>query len=351
MKQALLGLLVGLAVGAGGFYLLSPPDTGLPGEDLEAYVAIDDAEPDKPADTRAELEEIDADIDDHTCEETLAMVRQAHADAIRRYSENEELVEHLSDMVDRTALDRPLRFPEFLDDEYQPEGVQAAVDTLMEECPSIFSQDTTVDCSEYPCFIETPFEHTVQNYDFRSECPVITDLLGVGATTFQIPVGDEHRLIYAPLGEGIGLNGFLSENEARHRVRFRLRGEERRRELAHEHFEEPCLVEGDALACRRLAAAYRGHPDEHLFYLQAGCDADDSNACRLFGYHSCVTHGRCTPEAEAAARRALALDPGNASAQGTLAPLVCQGGNAAEANTLYQQACAGGHDASCNRSC
>ena len=352
MAKLLLSFLAGITLGALGLNLLQG-DSDLPqSAPFEAHIMGDEEENEESSKTQTPLSGSHfSDIDEKTCEEALHMVRQAHADAIRRFSENEDLVDHLTEMLDRTALDRPLRFPEFLDDRFQPEGVLAAMDELMDECPELFPADqTVVDCSEYPCFIEAPFEGRVQGFDFAATCSTIHERLGAGATTLQISAGEQSRLIYAPFGEGIGLNGFLRENDARHRVRMRMRGQERRQELAQDTHEEACLVEGDANACRRLANAFQATPEKHLFYLQAGCDTHDAEACRLFAYHSCFTHGRCDAEAEARARQALTIDPSNGAAHYALAIILCQQ-HRSTANSHFQQACANGYDDACGRSC
>ncbi|RVU42580.1 hypothetical protein EA187_15440 [Lujinxingia sediminis] len=291
------------------------------------------------------------------CRATLATVRASHEEALQTFKEHEELTEYLGGLIEEMSPDRPIAFPEELDVAYQPETFKASVEALKRECPDVFGERANADCSEYPCMVELPFkkegeENEPQRLDLKALCPALATYFPSSMTQqFSTQVGDEAWVQYMPQGTGIGLEERLAGQEMRLMQRARKRWNEKRRRLSHEVYEDACVREQDAEACKHLAGAYGIEDAERDVYLQMGCDNGDSGACYAYSNDRCQGRGRCDAEAEYFARRALELTPESEYRHENLGIVLCGRGAEDEARRSFEQACALGLERACGRRC
>ena len=364
MKYALF-FAIGLALGVGATLALASPDKS-DLEDFDAYASIEEAEdgvddsagePEEQADGEEEaLAEAARDADERSCRETLAMVQDAHQEAIEKYSNNEEMVEHLSDLVERSGAassgGTPMEFPEQLDDRFRPEAFNETIDDLVEECPDLFPEETTTNCDEYPCLVEFPSEHQARGLDVSGLCPEFLEQFGetpLYSSGFSFE-GDNFVQL-TPNGTGVGLREHLDEYSGNMQQRRIHRGQTRRREMATERYEEACMYEGDGQACHHIARALWDEFEERAVYLTLACEAGEAAACHSFATDHCIDRGQCDGESEQMGRMAVELDSENGRYHRTLATVVCQRGQQRQANGLWESACQLGDTISCDQRC
>lgn len=290
------------------------------------------------------------------CRATLAAVQTSHEEALQTFKEHEDLTEYLGGLIEEMSPDRPTAFPEELDAVFQPEGFRAAVEALKQECPEVFGEEAKADCSEYPCMIEFPYageeQGKPQRIDLQTHCPALkTYFPGHMTQQFTTQVGDETWIQFMPHGTGIGLEERLAGQEMRLAQRARKRWEGKRRSLTHEIYEDDCVREQDAEACKHLAYAYGIEDAERDVYTQMGCDAGDSRACYAYSNDRCEGRGRCDAEAEHFARRAIGMAPESGFNHQNLGIVLCGRGLASEAQKSFEQACALGVERACGRRC
>lgn len=353
LKSPAITFLGGLICGALLIYIIPPnsTDATAPEENLSlnppssADIAI---ESDQKVPDTCQLDLIE-------CQQTIVEVRDAHEDAIKRYSENEELVEYLSDIVARTSPDLPMEFPEQLDDQFKPERFEEAVARLKEECPQVFTQDSRADCSEYPCIIEFPSQEKLQpgqQFPLPELCPKLQEYLpSTLGQQFVSQEGDETWIQYMPYGSGVGLNDHLRDQQLRLMERGRKRWTEKRQEVAIRAYEEACLNEQDRDACFHLINAFDNMPDQREVYAQIGCDAQDPRACYSYAHNRCISRGNCDASAEHFARRAIDMDDTKSSYHMTLGIILCKRNQHTLAKTHFQLACNLGDTNACSRNC
>src|SRR5690554_5747629 len=82
--------------------------------------ALSECEPDEVA---AKASEGDGALE--ACRDTLATVRASHEEALKTFKEHEDLTEYLGGLIEEMSPDRPVAFPDELDEIYQPEGFRA----------------------------------------------------------------------------------------------------------------------------------------------------------------------------------------------------------------------------------
>ncbi len=307
----------------------------------------------KPAKMKTASVEVASGTD---CEEKLDLVRRSHEEAVERWADNEEMVEHLEDLLQRVSPERPMEFPDALDEPFHPDQFGERVAELMDSCPEMFPSGTTVDCSEYPCAIRTPAGSSPDDFDpradWRDECPAFREQFeGSGATRYFAEIGDERWTQYLVTGSGEGLWGYLQEEEVRSRMAARgtRRWDAFREERARELFEEACVTERDGAACNELAAATVGAQRER--YLEGGCEAGFAHACHNLARYLCEHLGRCDGAALESAELAIALDSSVPGFHRTLGVVLCAQGHSGLAAGAFRDACDLGDDGACERSC
>lgn len=290
------------------------------------------------------------------CLASLERVRASHEEALETFRKHEDMTDYLTGLLDEMSPDRPVAFPDVLDEAYRPETFEASVEALKEACPDVFGDEAQADCSEYPCIIEFPYrsdsdEH-VRNVNLNEVCPALSSFFpGRMSQKFVTEVGDETWIQYMPHGTGIGLQERLAGQEMRLMQRARMRWEEKERSLAVEKYEDACVRAQDVDACRNLAYAFgSGHPERDT-YTQIGCDAGDARACYAYANDRCEQTGRCDAEAEHFARRAVTMAPESGSMYENLGIVLCARGAVVEADRSFEQACALGRESACMRAC
>lgn len=290
------------------------------------------------------------------CEATLLQVRDAHQQALDEHTTNEELVEYLSGLLEQMSPDIPLEFPDTLDETFQPENFEVAISELMLACPDVFTPETRVDCSEYPCIVEIPIAPDLRPengpFQLNDHCSEVrTYLPSPMAHSFETTVGDVSWVQYMPRGTGIGLDQHTSSDPHR----LIQRGLERRRilreMLATHLYEEACLVERQEDACREMVTAFYENPTERETFMQIGCDVGDAQSCHSYAYSRCVSQGLCDTSAENFARRAIELTPHSGVYRYTLAIILCERNQSHEANRQFREGCDLGFDLACQGMC
>ncbi|RAL22986.1 hypothetical protein DL240_08840 [Lujinxingia litoralis] len=290
------------------------------------------------------------------CQASLESVRASHEEALETFQEHEDLTDYLTGLLNEMSPDRPVAFPEELDEAYQPEQFEASVEALKGACPEVFGEEARADCSEYPCMIEFPYQSArderVQEVSVKELCPALSTFFpGRMSQEFVTEVGDETWVQYMPHGTGIGLQERLAGQEMRLMQRARMRWEEKERSLAVEKYEDTCVRAQDVDACRHLAYAFgSGHPERDI-YTQIGCDAGDARACYAYANDRCEKSGRCDAEAEHFARRSVTMAPESGYMHENLGIVLCTRGALREARRSFEQACALGWERACGRAC
>lgn len=348
-------LAIGAALGALPSYLSgSGPQTA---PELHAYNPTTPSSGASPSTDSPSVSSAPALPPGESCDESLIITRQALARAIKERDDARAHNQALTDLVERTSAATPMAFPAELDEAFQPEHFAQMVDQLKEECPDLFPPETTVNCSEYPCAMEFPLEHEgdpqqAWRFDYRAACPAISTLFGHARQQPMVnTVGDQTRVQYMVHGTGIGLDRYLEEHHQKLQNRIQQRWTAQRKAMARELHEDPCLIEGDAAACRELANAHWNDAAEREIYNQSACDADDAHACNNLAWERCYGAGQCDATAESIARQAVELAPEDGNIIHTLGVVLCQRGQAAAAARTWQSACDIGHDLSCTEIC
>lgn len=304
-----------------------------------------------------EPEQQAAQEEDPDCEKTLGIVRKAHAEAIEKYSENEEMVDYLSDLVERSGAGSPegvpMEFPENLDEPYRPEGFAAAMEDLMQECPDLFPEDETRwDCDEYPCAIQMPLEGSGRNVNIDEDCPAFKEhFAGTGTLLSSVEYDGQHYGHVIPQGSGVGVRGHHEKHMGNMQRRMRHRASEARLEIARDLYDDACMYEGDTHACSMMAGALRGNHEERDVYLKLGCEERSADACHSYASSRCVDRGNCDGQSQDFARLAIELEGDNGRYHRTLAIILCQRGQAGQANATWQTACELGDELSCGQQC
>ena len=348
----------GLIVGAiSMFVFTSGDDDSEQGDIDELEAAVLEAE--EEADQQLASDEQRADMGGtggDECQETLAMVSEAHAAAIEKYGENEEMVEYLEELVEQSGAGSPqgtaMEFPEQLDESFHPESFAQAVENLQDSCPDVFGDDTDVDCSEFPCIIEFKSDERPREIDFHDRCPALQKQFGqTGLGANGVELGDDVFIQLIPRGTGVGLAEHLDKYQGNLDRRMSHRWQSRRQQLSADRYEDPCMFEGDAHACQEMARALWSLPEEREVYLVLGCDERDAWSCHSYAHSRCIDRGRCDATSEEFARRAIALDEESETYHHTLGILLCERGQPAAAESAWQHACQLGHNTSCERRC